>query len=36
MAAHPDLVCEVEADDEGPLVDIDTPEALDAYRSRIG
>ncbi len=27
LAAHADLVCEVEAPDDGPLFDIDTPEA---------
>jgi molybdenum cofactor cytidylyltransferase len=31
LAAHADLVCEVEAPDDGPLSDIDTPEALAAY-----
>jgi molybdenum cofactor cytidylyltransferase len=34
MGAYGDLVCEVEAADDGPLVDIDTPEALEAYRAR--
>ena len=34
MAVHGDLVCEVEAADDGPLTDIDTPEALAAYRAR--
>jgi molybdenum cofactor cytidylyltransferase len=34
MAVHADLVCEVEAADDGPLTDIDTPEALAAYRAR--
>jgi len=29
---HAELVCEVEMDDEGVLVDIDTPEALSALR----
>jgi len=29
-----DLVCEVEADDESPLLDIDTPAALAAYQGR--
>ena len=29
---HDELVCEVEAEDDGPLTDIDTPEALAAYR----
>ncbi len=32
MAAHPDLVWEIEAGDEAPLADIDTPEALEAHR----
>ncbi len=31
IAAHADLVCEIEAGDTGPLTDIDTPEALAAY-----
>jgi len=34
MAANDELVCEVEAADDGPLIDIDTPEALAAYRAR--
>src|SRR6185312_11130345 len=34
MAAHDELVCEVEAADDAPLIDLDTREALDAYRSR--
>ncbi len=34
MVAYDDLVCEVEAADDAPLVDIDTPEALEAYRAR--
>lgn len=34
MAAHGEMVVEVEAADDGPLTDIDTPEALKAYRSR--
>ena len=29
-----DLVCEVEMSDDGPLVDIDTPSALAAYRAK--
>jgi molybdenum cofactor cytidylyltransferase len=29
-----DLVCEVEMGDDGPLVDIDTPDALAAYRAK--
>jgi molybdenum cofactor cytidylyltransferase len=29
-----ELVCEVEAADDGPLTDIDTPDALDAWRKR--
>jgi molybdenum cofactor cytidylyltransferase len=34
IAANGELVCEVEAADDGPLTDIDTPDALAAYRSR--
>ncbi len=34
MTVHADLVCEVEADNDGPLTDIDTPQALAAYRAR--
>ena len=34
IAANRELVCEVEADDDGPLADIDTPDALTAYRAR--
>jgi molybdenum cofactor cytidylyltransferase len=34
MAAYDELVCEVEAEDDGPLTDLDTPEALAAYRAR--
>jgi molybdenum cofactor cytidylyltransferase len=34
MALNEEHVCEVEADDDGPLIDIDTPEALAAYRPR--
>lgn len=34
IAQYGDLVCEVEAADDGPLIDIDTPEALEAYRAR--
>src|SRR5258706_8671440 len=34
MAQYEELVCEVEAPDDGPLIDIDTPEALAAYRAR--
>lgn len=33
-AQYGELVCEVEADDDGPLIDIDTPQALEAYRAR--
>jgi molybdenum cofactor cytidylyltransferase len=32
LGSYPELVCEVEADDDAPLIDIDTPEALAAYR----
>ncbi len=35
IGAYGELVCEVEAADEGPLTDIDTPEALASYRSRL-
>lgn len=31
---YAEAVCEVEASDDGPLIDIDTPEALAAYRAR--
>ena len=34
MVAYDELVCEVEAPDDAPLIDIDTQEALEAYRSR--
>jgi molybdenum cofactor cytidylyltransferase len=34
MTEHDELVCEIEAEDDGPLTDIDTPEALAAYRAR--
>ena len=34
MAMNDELVCEVEAPDDGPLTDIDTPEALAAYAER--
>jgi len=34
MAQYGVLVCEVEAENDGPLTDIDTPEALAAYRAR--
>lgn len=34
IGENEDLVCEVEAEDDGPLTDIDTPEALEAYRAR--
>jgi molybdenum cofactor cytidylyltransferase len=34
IAANEELVCEVEAGDDAPLTDIDTPDALQAYRSR--
>jgi molybdenum cofactor cytidylyltransferase len=33
MAMNDELVCEVEADDDGPLTDIDTPQALAAARA---
>jgi molybdenum cofactor cytidylyltransferase len=31
IGEYPDLMCEVEAGSDAPLIDIDTPEALDAY-----
>jgi molybdenum cofactor cytidylyltransferase len=31
IGEYPDLVCEVEAASDAPLIDIDTPEALTAY-----
>jgi len=31
---YSELVCEVEADDDGPLTDIDTPQMLAEYRAR--
>jgi molybdenum cofactor cytidylyltransferase len=34
IAANDESVCEVEAGDDAPLVDIDTPEALAAYGAR--
>ena len=34
LAAYDELVCEVETGGDAPQVDIDTPEALEAYRSR--
>jgi molybdenum cofactor cytidylyltransferase len=34
IGAYGELVCEVEAADDAPLIDIDTPEALEAYRAR--
>jgi molybdenum cofactor cytidylyltransferase len=33
IGQNAELVCEVEAPDDGPLTDIDTPEALAAYRA---
>ncbi len=32
IAAYPELVCEIEARDDAPLLDLDTPEAIAAYR----
>lgn len=34
LARHPEQVCEVEMDDDAPLTDIDTREALEAYEAR--
>ena len=35
IVANDELVCEVEIADESPLLDLDTPEALAAYRNRL-
>lgn len=35
IGQYPELVCEVEAGDDAPLTDIDTPEALAAYRAKV-
>jgi molybdenum cofactor cytidylyltransferase len=35
IGTYGELVCEVEAADDSPLTDIDTPEALASYRSRL-
>jgi molybdenum cofactor cytidylyltransferase len=34
IAAHDEFVCEIDVDDDGPLLDIDTPDMLAAWRSR--
>jgi molybdenum cofactor cytidylyltransferase len=34
MGANGELVCDVEAADDAPLIDIDTPEALAVYAAR--
>jgi molybdenum cofactor cytidylyltransferase len=34
IAENEEMVCEVEANDDGPLTDIDTPEALAAWLAR--
>lgn len=34
ISAYGELVCEIEATDDAPVTDIDTPEALTAYRTR--
>jgi molybdenum cofactor cytidylyltransferase len=34
IGEHAELVAEVEMDDEAVLVDIDTPEAFDAFREK--
>ena len=36
IGEHAELVCEVEMDDDATLVDIDTPEALQAFRRKGG
>jgi molybdenum cofactor cytidylyltransferase len=35
LARHPDQICEVEMEDDAPLTDIDTTEALEAYEARV-
>jgi molybdenum cofactor cytidylyltransferase len=35
IAANDELVCEVEASNDAPLLDIDTPEDLAAYAARM-
>ena len=35
ITQNAELVCEVEADDDAPLTDIDTPQMLADYLSRI-
>ncbi len=34
IGAYDEMVCEIEAADDAPLTDIDTPEMLEAYRAR--
>ncbi|HEY5337678.1 MAG TPA: molybdopterin-binding/glycosyltransferase family 2 protein [Rhizomicrobium sp.] len=34
VGIYGELVCEIEAGDDAPLTDIDTPQALEAYRAR--
>lgn len=34
ITANEDSVCEVESEDDGPLVDVDTPAALESFRAR--
>ena len=34
IGEHADLVCEVDMGSDGVLIDLDTPEALEAFRSR--
>jgi len=34
IGEHAELVAEVEMDDDAVLVDIDTPEALDAFKGK--
>jgi molybdenum cofactor cytidylyltransferase len=35
LAIYPELTAEVEAGTDAPLTDIDTPEALAAFRNRV-
>jgi molybdenum cofactor cytidylyltransferase len=34
IGLYNEMVCEIEAGDDAPLTDIDTPEMLEAYRTR--
>jgi molybdenum cofactor cytidylyltransferase len=34
IGTYDEMVCEIEATDDAPLIDIDTPQMLEAYRAR--